>query len=517
MLVTKVQAQLKQKGLQGRLILQKDYYAFMIKTVLPAFLLFCCPPVFAQSDSLVHNQPDDGYRGIWYFIGPTNNEYAYKYSGGLATYPANHYPFAVYVPAVKKTFFCYGGASKEAKPSLLHEVGFFDHRTGQVSRPTIVLNKGTDDAHDNPVINIDEQGYIWIFSTSHGTERPSPIHRSRKPYDITAFDRVAATRRQGDSTVAFDNFSYLQSHYTPAHGFLHLMTHYERGVLKYGADKPRRTIGYISSKDGVHWSVLKDIAAIEEGHYQTSHQQGLKVGTAFNMHPDTEKGAGLDYRTNLYYIETPDFGNTWQTADGKPIRLPLTQKSNAALIKDYQSLGLNVYISDVTHDMQGRPLILYITSKGPDPGPGNGPFAWWVAHWTGTAWKIDSVTTSDHNYDMGSLYCEADGTWRIIGPSGTGPQAFATGGELSVWTSVDKGATWKQQAALTSNSPRNHSYPRKPANANEGFYAFWADGNARQPSPSVLYFSNKAGDVFQLPVKMDGITAKPEKLMRSIR
>ena len=478
----------------------------------------------AQPVPVTLNQPDDGYRGIWYFIGPGRDrplktEYAYKYSGGLATYPANHHPFAVYAPAVQKTFFCYGGASKKLKMSLLHEVGYFDHRTGLVSRPTIVLDKGTDDAHDNPVLNIDRQGYIWLFSTSHGTDRPSLTHRSRVPYDITAFDRIAATRQSGDSTVPpvavpFDNFSYLQSHYLPGQGFLHLMTHYDRGVLKYGANKARRTIGYISSPDGVHWSALRDIAAIEEGHYQTSNQQGATVGTAFNMHPNTEKGAGLDYRTNLYYIETPDFGQSWQTADGKPIDLPLRDTQNKALVKDYRSLGLNVYISDVAHDRRGNPAILYITSDGPDPGPANGPYTWHVAHWTGKTWVIHTVTTSDHNYDAGSLYCEADGTWRIIGPTGTGPQAYNTGGELSVWISRDAGQHWQQQSALTKNSPRNHSYPRRPVNAQAGFYAFWADGHGRQPSASSLYFSTRAGDVFRLPGVVRESVAKPERVRK---
>lgn len=458
------------------------------------------------------NQPDDGYRGIWYFIGPTKTEYAYKYSGGLGTYPANHHPFAVYAPAVQKTFFCYGGASKALKTSLLHEVGYFDHRTGKVSRPTIVLDKNTDDAHDNPVLNIDRQGYIWLFSTSHGTDRPSLIHRSQRPYDITTFERVAATRVQGDSTVAFDNFSYLQSHYQPTRGFLHLMTHYDRGVLRYGANKARRTIGYISSPDGIHWSTLNDIAVIEEGHYQTSHQQGPKVGTAFNMHPDTEKGAGLDYRTNLYYVETPDFGRTWQTADGQAVTLPLRETQNRALVKDYRSAGLNVYISDVAHDDKGRPIILYITSKGPDPGPKNGPYQWQIAYWTGKSWAIYPVTTSDHNYDMGSLYIEPKGIWRIIGTTETGPQAYNTGGEMAIWISRDRGQHWQQTTPLTRNSPRNHSYPRRPVGAQAGFYAFWADGHGREPSASSLYFSTKAGAVFRLPGQMSQPMAFPERL-----
>lgn len=314
----------------------------------------------AQVVPVTLNRPDDGYRGIWYYIGPTKTEYAYKYSGGLATYPANHHPFAVYAPAVRKTFFCYGGASKDvdgrdaaspaSRPSLLHEVGYFDHRTGQVSRPTIVLDKGTDDAHDNPVLNIDQQGYIWLFSTSHGTDRPSLIHRSRQPYDIRTFDRVAATRMSGDSTVPFDNFSYLQSHYLPGRGFLHLMTHYERGVLKYGATKPRRTIGYLTSPDGVHWSALRDIAAIEEGHYQTSHQQGTKVGTAFNLHPDTERGAGLDYRTNLYYIETAPARLWPDLADSRRETRSVTASGAA---KQRVSPGLPVAGPERVHQRRG--------------------------------------------------------------------------------------------------------------------------------------------------------------------
>ena len=35
----------------------------------------------------------------------SNNDYIYKYSGGMAVYPANHRPFAVYSPEVEKTFF----------------------------------------------------------------------------------------------------------------------------------------------------------------------------------------------------------------------------------------------------------------------------------------------------------------------------------------------------------------------------------------------------------------------------
>ena len=142
--------------------------------------------------SLTLNQKDTGYRGIWYFNQPSGDEYVYKYSGGLGTYCAKHRPFAVYRPEVDKTFFCYGGTPQDAhlqhtaedlnndrpfsrqRPGfLLHMISYFDHKTGQVPRPTILLDKETADAHDNPIISVDDDGYIWIFSTSHGLSRLS--------------------------------------------------------------------------------------------------------------------------------------------------------------------------------------------------------------------------------------------------------------------------------------------------------------------------------------------------------
>lgn len=80
---------------------------------------------------------EDGYRRIWYMNQPAGDEFAYKYSGGLRTYCAHHIPMAVYSPEAEKTFFVYGGRSKE-KTELLEMVSFYDHRTGTVPRPVCV-------------------------------------------------------------------------------------------------------------------------------------------------------------------------------------------------------------------------------------------------------------------------------------------------------------------------------------------------------------------------------------------
>ncbi len=463
-----------------------------------AFLLFSLWPFLAPAAGLTLNRKDVGYRGVWYMNQPSGDEYVYKYSGGLGTYCAKHKPFAIYRKEVDKTFFCYGGTTIDDNRHLMHMVSYFDHKTGTVPRPTILLDKRTNDAHDNPVISIDDAGFIWIFSTSHGTSRPSYIHRSRKPYDIDAFDLVPATRIDNDKRVPITNFSYMQAWRVKERGFICFFTRY-----KYPA---ARTICCMTSPDGVSWSEWKRIAAIEHGHYQISAAAADRAGSAFNFHP---KPKGLNWRSNLYYVETRDFGETWRTVDGKPLKLPLTTEKNAALVRDYRSEGLNVYLKDIRYDEQGRPVILYITSKGYESGPKNNPRTWTVARWTGKKWEFLPVAASDNNYDMGSLWVEPDGKMQVIGPTQTGPQPFNPGGEVALWRSADGGASWSMTKQLTAGSERNHTYVRRSLDGHPDFAAIWADGHGRQPSESTLYFCDHEGTVYELPRTMEGETARP--------
>jgi hypothetical protein len=212
-------------------------------------------------------------------------------------------------------------------------------------------------------------------------------------------------------------------------------------------------------------------------------------------------------------METDDFGKTWKTAAGQELKIPLREIVNPALVEEYESKGLLVYIQDLTCDEGGRPVILYTTSKGYQSGPKNDPRTWTIARWTGSDWEIHGRDIiADNNYDTGSLYIESSDLWRIIGPSQPGPQAYNPGGEIAMWTSNDRGATWKLARQMTSASAYNHTYVRRPINAHDDFYGFWADGHGRQPSESRLYFCNKAGDVFRLPVQMAADAEKPQRM-----
>lgn len=445
----------------------------------------------------------DGYRGIWYMNQPTKDVYKYKYSGGFATYPQQHVPIAIYAPAARKTFFVFGGTTIDTNsgtPSLLHMISHFDHKTKTVPRPVILRDKQTDDAHDNPTLSIDARGHLWVFHNAHGIMRPSFISRSVRPYDIGAWEETLET-----------NFSYGQPWNLSKHGFVFLHTRYNKG----------RGLQIQTSGDGLRWDEPRSFAHIEEGSYQISWYDGASgtLATAFDFHPNKQRigktESGLNYRTNLHYLQSRDGGKTWTTAGGKSVVLPVTERKNDALVRDFEAEGLLVYLKDINFDAQGRPVILYLLSKGFESGPANGPRRLCVARWTGRGedWTHTNITTCDHNYDHGSLYLEPNGTLRVIAPTLPGPQPNTTGGEIAVWENDGDGDAWRQVRQLTKNSPRNHTYVRRPLCAHDEFYALWADGNSLAPSESHLYFTNReAKKVFRLPTTMTGDAAKPDVL-----
>ena len=467
----------------------------LFRLVFTAIIVAFSISVFAQkkvhpdaryAEAEILNAKANGFKGIWYMNQPSNDIYVYKYSGGLGTYCAKHRPFAIYSEEAHKTYFCFGGTDS-LNSTLYHNVSYYDHQTGKIANPTIILDKHTTDAHDNPVISMDDKGFIWIFSTAHGTGRPSYITKSVAPYDISKFELVKATEIIDDEEVPFDNFSYFQVWYVEGKGFMALFTKYNG----WG----NRVIGFNTSRDGAHWNEWKVIANIDQGHYQVSCEKNGKVGVAFNYHPE---GKGLNYRTNLYCLETNDFGETWQTASGEKVQLPLTGINNPAIVNDFKSEGLNCYMKDINFDNDGKPVIMVVSSKGYQSGPENNPRTWELFSYT-DKWNRYPVTNSDNNYDSGSLYIEPDGKWRIIGPTIVGPQAFNPGGEISVWLNQDKGKSWSMANQLTCNSTQNHNYIRRPVNVHADFYGIWADGHGRKPSASSIYFCNKDGDVFVLP------------------
>ncbi|MCK5463458.1 MAG: BNR-4 repeat-containing protein, partial [Bacteroidales bacterium] len=307
---------------------------------MPACLFILLIPCMlsAQDSKSLNNLKVNGYRGIWFEL---NQKYEYgdKYSGGLGTYTAKHIPLAAYAPAVDKTFFVYGGTVDSDQRHLLCMIGEFDHKTQLVSRPTVVYDKsGVDDPHDDPTIMIDDDGYIWVFVSGRGNSRKGIKLRSNEPYDINEFTQVS-----------MEVFAYPQIWNTKI-GFFHFFTKYT-GV---------RELYFETSSDGFTWTEDAMLAGIKEspvkksGHYQVSNHfnDGAIIGTFFNRHRDGHP----DTRTDLYYIQTRDFGETWEDIDQRTASLPMTEVEISQRIIDYQSMNKNVYMKDMGFDSKGNPV-----------------------------------------------------------------------------------------------------------------------------------------------------------------
>ncbi|MBD3630282.1 BNR-4 repeat-containing protein [Cyclobacterium sp.] len=433
----------------------------------------------------------DGYKGIWFTLGQFST-YGDKYSGGLGTYTAKHIPLAIHAPEVNRTFFVYGGTRSESEKHLLCMVGMFDHETGMVSKPVIVHDKmGVDDPHDNPSLSLDSEGHIWVFVSGRGRRRMGFKYKSREPYKIDAFDLISE-----------EEMTYPQPKYIPEMGFLNLFTKYT-GI---------RELYFETSADGMNWSPDQKLVAIKRngddnsGHYQISGQSGNKIGFFCNWHPN----GNVDLRTNLYYFQTTDFGETWTDVQGNKVAIPVVNLTSSGLVMEYFSQKRNVYLKDVNFDSEGNPIALYVEGIGHQPGPENGSRKWHVVHWNGNSWEDHVITESDQNYDMGSLWVAGD-DWMVIGPTTDSPQEWGAGGEVEMWNSNDGGGKWVKSKTLTRGSQRNHNYIRKVVDGQDPFYYFWADGNPNEFSKSQLYFGNSAGQVWVLPYEMDEEQVKPRR------
>jgi hypothetical protein len=476
----------------ARLVASKPYSIAFSNKVKAAFeswrkyaAIALCVGVLVPFSTFSQLPRANGYKGIWFTLGQFT-QYGDKYSGGLGTYTSSHVPIAIYAKAVNKTFFVYGGTTAENERHLLIMLSYYDHKNKTVPQPVIVYDKqGVDDPHDNASLSIDEKGYLWVFVSGRNTTRLGIIFKSKAPYDITSFEKVQEAE-----------ITYPQPWYMPGKGFIHLFTKYTKGRELYWSKSP----------DGKQWQPEQKLAGMG-GHYQVSNVWKNKLVSIFNYHP----GGNVDKRTNCYLVQTTDMGKTWTTIDNQPITTPLTDKHNPALIKDYEAEGKLVYVNDLNFDAAGNPVVLAVVSKGYAPGPDGNPRDWVIMRRKNDQWDFVKVCSSTHNYDMGSLYIEGD-HWQIIGPTETGPQQWGTGGEMALWESKDGGATWNKTRQLTQQSPRNHSYARRPLNAHPDFYALWADGDADKLSRSVLFFADKQGQVFMLPYNMQTATAKPVPL-----
>src|SRR5690606_13135965 len=105
----------------------------------------------------------------------------------------------------------------------------------------------------------------------------------------------------------------------------------------------QRSLYTSRSADGRRWTDPELLAHIDMGDYQISWPHQGRVATVFDMHPSKGRaGTGLNFRSNIYYLETPDAGRTWTTVQGARVPLPVTTIENPARVLDSLSADRSV-------------------------------------------------------------------------------------------------------------------------------------------------------------------------------
>ena len=380
--------------------------------------------------------PDVNGCGVWYTSGGV-------YHGAMATYCMWHRPMAVYASSQDKTFFVYG--NYENSPTI----SYYDHATGVFADPVVLGTNPDGDAHRNPTILIDEDGYIYVFWGAH--VHPTHVTKSKSTYDITSWE---------SKTDIGAHTSYPQPWQLKSGEIF----------VSYRGDPNMSWCSQKSVDGGESWLDYTNIVDFTTGQiYLVSIAETgsypRKIHLAWSHMVST-----WDQRWDVYYAYSDDGGTTWKKRDGTEYTLPITE---ASAEKVYESGDEGVWLKDIQLDSNGNPYILFIsanriTYQG----------TWKIARYSGGNWVITDLTSSDHMYDSGALVILADNDMRIYAPT-TPSQAGEDGGDIEEWQSTDSGQTWVNTKHITKNSPYSHNHVRTVWNSQKGdFRVFWSYGNS---------------------------------------
>ncbi len=461
-----------------------------------------------QAASVTQFKRVNGFNGIQHGVGNTASldinrdgipDDVVKYSGNLATYTAKHSPSAVRRGLF--TYFTYSGEvplddgeagsprvgttgaidcvfegsaqfrnEQGEAPALGIYVSRYNHVTGRVAPPVLVHMKCTNDTHDNAVINLDADGYVYVLVSGRAVARGNFVFRSVDVESIDGFIDVTPamndyvehlndlaekiTRRRPFSGPAYRGINYPKIFWVDdpsvqGQGYFRLVYTIYCGVIgRSGCTGNRQlyTARMHVHDGGVSIQGIRPLAAYF-GHYAVANARERDIVIAFNMHPDWE----LDNRTNIYYLHSVDGGETWLNARNEELELPAVSNLglNRIAVREYYEphyrgpVTQRIYMKDVSFVGAGLdklPTILYVGSLAEDHVPSTTADHYLAKErWTGTSWRQQRLTDAvDHNYSSGMLF-SADDSYRVFYPHTAEAQNNALAGGAAAY--LDTGAT----------------------------------------------------------------------------
>ncbi len=416
------------------------------------------------------------FRGVWYACGTANTlpDQKYVYTGGKGFYSTWHRPMAVYARPVNRTFFVFG--DPQNRPCIAS----YDHAARRFSKPVALGRNPDRNAHRNPTLLIDERGHLFVFRGYNGM--PTFVQRSRKPYDLGAWDERTCV--ETDKRASYPQPWQLRK------GEIFVSYRHPPGwscrITTDDANSWQPTVNLIDFGRGQIYAAT----TAETGDYpRRIHIAWSRLGGGTPREVETKHLWARRY--NVYYARSDDGGRTWRRSDGRAYTLPIDE-AQAEKIYDCGTHG--VWLKDIQLDLQGRPIVLFVEAD-----VATYRSQWKVARHDGKRWRLGDVAVSDHMYDGGALVVLADDDLRVYAPT-TPTQPRRNGGEIEQWRSTDGGLTWRNALHVTTGSRYSHNHVKGVLNHRDGpggLRVLWSYGDARYPPETrdvLLYYFGKGMD-----------------------
>ncbi len=266
--------------------------------------------------------------------------------------------------------------------------------SGVIERHIINDKFNVYDAHNSISLGIDPKGYLHMSYDMHAS--PLRYRKSLSPYDITAWtDELAMTGKYEDQVTypmfvhvtqkksadtTYEALLFFYRHRGAGNGDVRIKRYlpdsdlwvdYEFAVLKGTGQKPWTANPYLNQP-----------AVTVSGKILLSYTWRLPHGPT-----------GIVENRNLAFAASNDIGETWETALGHPLRLPITPVNSATIMAIAPGVSLTNQTGSAV-DSAGRLHIVYRADD--EHGVPQFKHLWF----DGAAWQQKVLTQRSMEFDM---------------------------------------------------------------------------------------------------------------------
>ena len=320
--------------------------------------------------------PGSGQSAVSVLPFPTLLNTAAGYNDGPNLTTANGYEYAMWVspaghPTVGQRKLVGGGLPDGGGPWTYTDLS------------GTALGTQVNDGHNNYALEVDGNGYIHIIGNMHSV--PLKYTKSNAPNSIASFSTGTMTG-VNESLVTYPEF-----HPLPNGNLIFL--------YREGTDPGYNT--YLKTYD-IGTGLWSDTCFVFDGvtDGQTIYgwnmmlsQDGSKLGAAFYWRTvHNEPYSAHD----VHYVQSLDYGATWQTVSGTPVTTPIRVSSPSTLIFPTAAVGSGLLGggSGFAFDSLGNPHVAYLLNDA------NGNTNVQHQYWNGSSWQHEFVTFGTYQMSL---------------------------------------------------------------------------------------------------------------------